>query len=530
MKKYASWLGHILMAGSVLSPFQSFAASQSFEIEGSAPIAGDPASIRYNAIADARRRAVVKMLKEAIGADAAAAVSEDKLQELTSQLTDDHLLIGTGTPANGAYHVSITVNFDRETFRGTLEDLGIRSSMKSNGSGNSDTIVVMIDVDRGLARDLTKPKEVIHEFDSAKGASYSDKSMRASLKKSQNASTNSKNSGFSEKAASAAQAANRHASAQSAATYRAVGVTSSKSASASSRSLASVQKNNVQAETHDVLHYRDIVINQDTTPKADADAADFALGALQSNVEGMGLKVQSANNFTDFFSAHRPSFKELQGTGRVAKFKSYLASQGVKFFLSATMTISDGAVLGNLGAVQCSGTLTGEVTTTSGVGGLGSGSSNKTATAVDASACQNALVARLGADVGEQIGKRVNNYYRDQKVQNAQISENDRAATEAAYAQAQTGADYTVTFVAPPTLNFALQAQIASAMDGIPGVEKMARISAGPQKIIYKLYYKGKADIENAIGMKLLANPAFAKMQPKVDGTDVLICLSACSK
>lgn len=525
----------IALAASVALPHAAYAQSTTINGSGKAAIVGkkpDPNLIMNAALDDAKRDIIIKLLTEAVGFDAARDVSAEIIDALKGEISPEAIRVaGTPSVVGSNYVVSVTASVDREWFRRTIGKYKIRSS--SRRSGARETIVMMVDLTYGVSRDLSQPKEVVTDYSTSKGASYSDTSMAASSEKYKEGSSESYSQGSSARGSSAAAASGYYGSAAARSGYSGSQASRSKSASVSSYSNSEVQKNNVQAEVHDDASFHQQVTNQDSTPQQ--GSAEIAITAVKSTAENFGLDLVPINQFSSqFFGGRAPSWADLQNSARYTPFLGFLKSKGVKFFLGGTLNVVDGPRSGTGRFVTCSGSLAVNVMPTGSVQGLPGATSKATASGVDAAECQNNLVASLGKDAGEQIGNKVQDYWREQSEDAAYAAEDAaqsrQQATQSAYVQGEAGADYTVTFNAPNGLDYAVARQIGQLLPEILGVEKVARLSLSSNQVVYQVLYKAKSEFDGAIMDKMMPLPAFSALKPQeLNGTKLVFCVSGCN-
>lgn len=524
-----------LALASLLPAHVALAQMPTINASGKAPMVGkkpDPTKIMNAALDDAKRDVVIRLLTEAIGFDGARNVSVDRIEALKGEISPEAIrVVGTPAEVNGSYVVNVTANVDREWFRQTMDKYGIKSS--SRRSGAKETIVMMVDLTYGVSRDLSQPKEVVTEFSSSKGASFSDTSVAASSEKYKEGSSQSSAQGSSARGSAAAGASGYYGSAAARSGYIGSQASRNKSASASSYSNSEIQKNNVQAEVHDDVNFRQQVTNQDSTSQQ--GAAEEAITAVKSTAENFGLEMLPINMFSSqFFGGRAPSWADLQNNARFRPLLAFLKSNNVKFFLGGTLNVIDGGRSGTGRFVNCSGSLVVNIMPTGSVQGLPGASAKGTASGLDAGECQNNLVDTLGKDAGEQIGNKVQDYWRKQSEDAAfaadGAAESQQQATQAAYARVEAGADYTVTFNAPGGLDYMVARQVGQMLPEIAGVDRVARISIGTTQVVYQVFYKAKTEFDVAIMDKFLPNSSFAEMRPQeLNGSKLTLCISGCN-
>ena len=530
-------LGAAVCFAALVAPQSVYAQMSTINATGKAAIVGkkpDPNLILNSAMDDARRGVTKKLLIEAIGIEEANKVPLETLDALKEEISPTALrVVGGPTQIGTNYVVDVTAAVDREWFRKTMVKYKIQTS--SRRLGNSATIAMKVDLTYGVSRDLSQPKEVVTEFSSSKGASYSDTSMAASSEKYKDASSDSYKQGSSAGGSAAAGVSGYSGSAAARSGYSGSQASSSKSASASSYSNSEVQKNNVQAEVHDDVNYRNQVVNQDASTQQGAD--EDAITAVGSTASRFGLSVQSTDRLSSkFFGGRAPSWADLRKSPRYDQFLEALSRDNVKFLLGGTLKITDGGPSTTGRFVTCSGSISIMAETTARGKPPINAISNQNATdsGGNAQECENNLVAKLGKLAGEEIGEAVQDYWLQQGEDQSIVADNTAAtnaqATQSAYAQVANGADYTLTFAAPNGLDYMAARQIGQMLQEIPGIEKVARLSLTANEVVYQVFYKAKTELDGAIMDKLLPVQALSAMRPQeLNGTRLTFCVAGCN-
>lgn len=529
-------LGFVLLAAAAV-PQAGFAQASGINASGKAAIVGkkpDPTMLLNLAMDDARRGVTKKLLIEAIGLEEADRVPVAVLDALKEEISPTALrVVGGPTVIGTNYVVDVTASVDREWFRKTMVKYKIQTS--SRRLGNSAVIAMKVDLTYGVSRDLSKPKEVVTEFSSSKGASYSDTSMAASSEQSKEASSDSYKQGSSARGSAAAGASGYYGSSAARAGYSGSQASSSKSASASSYSNSEVQKNNVQAEVHDDVNFSQRVVNQDSSTQQGSDEA--AIAAVGSTAVKFGLTMTNTDRVSSaFFGGRAPSWADLRKSPRFDQFLDTLSRNNIKFLLGGTLNVTDGGLSPTGRFVTCSGKIYVNAYTTARAQPPINAISDHNAsdTGANAQECQDNLVAKLGKLAGEEIGEAVQDYWMQQGEDKTIAAENNAAAsaqeTQSAYAQAQNGADYVLTFGAPSGLDYMAARQIGLMLQEVAGIEKVARLSLTANEVVYQVFYRAKTELDGAIMDKMLPAQGFGNLRPQeVNGTKLKFCVVGCN-
>ena len=186
-------------------------AMQSMSGIGYAEVTADVAAVKAAAEADARRGLVRAMLEDAIGAERAAQIASATIQSLADQIQPTMIMSQSGQREGTRYKWTIQANVDRAWFTTQIRVKGIETTAQRGGAAGR-LIFVMLDHNSGVGRNYNKPQEVITEYDSSKGSSYSDKSISAYSDKEKAAASYSSKSAASARSSAAAGYSNYYGS------------------------------------------------------------------------------------------------------------------------------------------------------------------------------------------------------------------------------------------------------------------------------------------------------------------------------
>ena len=376
---------------------------------GYAEITADGAAVKEAAEADALRGLVRALLEDAIGAERAAQVPAETVQSLADQIQPTMILNQSGRRAGDRYQVSLQANVDPAWFTTQMRIRGIQTSAQNAGASRR-LIFIMLDQNNGVGRDYSKPQEVITEFSSSKGASYSDTSVNAYSDRARAGTSYNAKSGSSARSSAAAGYSDGYSSAAARRSSRASSASSVRSSSAYSRNTSAVQKNDVQAEVHDNVHYRQEIRMQ----KAEAKSvpSDYALSAMSRELVSFGVEFADAGPALNAYFGKRPLWSALRTDPRLAAFQSSLASRQGAFFMGGSLTVQD---TGSDGMFTCTGTLDARVAATSNGHVIASGSANGTASDIDsAERCEAKLAEKLAVRVVKDLGPQIKLYWMEE--------------------------------------------------------------------------------------------------------------------
>ena len=493
--------------------FSSPATALPISGEGRAPISKDLETVRTRAEAEARRDLVVAMLKRSIGADRVGEVNDQQIQALAAQIRSDMIVEREPRRDGQTYIVKLTADIDQSWFMGLLGDEGIQSA-SMRASADRQLIFVMLDQLNGAGRDFSLPQEVNIEYDRSTGGSFSDKSIVASSDKSREANSSRSAGAYRSSASGAAGISTVNGSAASRFRGNAAGAQSSRNSSASSSSSAFVSKTNVQAEVHDNERYRERIVYQSP---AQNSPAGYALTALTGVLQDYGVAMADPNQaLSSFFAGQAPTFGVLKQSARFSPFLSSLAQRNAPFFMGGTMSVQDAGRDPATGLALCTGTLDAIAFATSDSQMIAQGAATASATGQTYEECGGKLANTLARGAADQVGPRVQRYWRSRA----------SAVANAGQDTSQT-ADYALVLRAN-ALDMAMQADILDALQGTPGVISQNFVSQQTNEMRFQVRYAGAVPLQLALFQKLRTRPGFQGMKSSVNGRSVLLCLSGC--
>lgn len=504
-------------------------SDQPIPADGRAPMVGknpNRDAVMNAALDDARTKVVKSLLNSTLGLTQAGKVTPEQLQFLKEQISPSAIHIdGIPRVVNGELVISVIANIDRNWFRDQIRAADIDTS--ADQAEEVATVVMMIDFTEGTTRDLNAPSSVVTDYSSSKGASYSDQSIAASSEKSKEASSERSAEGTSVRGSAAAAASGYYGAAAARSGYSGSAASMSKSASASSYSNAQVQKNNVQAEVHDDVNFHQAVANKDSTPVFNDEQE--AITSVSQVAQKYGVGFTPINRFSStFFGGRAPKWATLKDDFRFNRFLEYLNSQKVNFFASGTLNVVQLGASDSGNYVRCSGTLNVQIVPTKGLGNLPAAAPpGDTANGISAEDCRAKLVTKLSVQAGEELGTKIQEYWRKVSKKAAAA---DAVKEQQKYALTEAGADYTLSFSSGAGLDYMAARQIGQLLPTIPGVDKVARQSLTDKQVVYLVHYQGKDEVDGLIMDKLMSVQALANFRPaKVNGTSLDFCSGSCN-
>lgn len=242
------------------------------------------------------------------------------------------------------------------------------------------------------------------QYSTAKGGSYSDRSISASSAKASSASSASTSSGSTARASAAAARSGRGSSAAARSSARSSSAERYRSASASSSSASAISKNDVQYETHDDVSYGQTVYAQtggDAGLAASEALSVVSSGFLQAQVDVTYPEMILA----EYFNGDLPSFATVRKHPRFAEITKSLASQNVGHIVGVTLTTRGSG--GMVSSYGCQGTLNAVLLSTNGKVPTVNFSISGIAKGQNLEDCQRSLATSLSDQLAAKVSQQL---------------------------------------------------------------------------------------------------------------------------
>jgi hypothetical protein len=505
-----------LVSTLALATLASSAVAQSPVIsgEGEAAITKDIESVRAVAEENAREDIVRNLARQAIGSERLGELSPDLIQRLAHQIRSEMIVDRSTERVGKTFKVTLSARVDPAWFHGLLQTENVMSSAEAS-QGDRQLIFVMIDENKGVAADYSKPAEIVTEYDHSQGASFRDKSVSAASEKDHSGHTFNGATASRVSVAGAAGYSDGYGSAAVRQSGAAASATTVRSASASSHSAASIDKTDVAAAEHDDTHFHQRITYQ-TAVKTGASNA--ARAGLTDALSSYGVSVANSDaELASYFNGRPPTYGSLLTSVQFKPFLTSLSQRHIApFYMGGTLTVRYGARDPATGQATCSGELAATAFDTNSQQQIAEANPNATAMGQDPDNCAAKLSQSLAHLAADHMGPQIQNYWR------TQLRSTARAA-----AVASGPANYTLT-VKAASLTMAMQADLLDALSATPGVEKQVFLGQSANQVSFQVRYSGSLPLQMALFQQLRNKPGFAQMQPTSDGNSVVLCLSAC--
>lgn len=503
------------------------AQSQTINGVGEAPITRDAESVRAAAEQNAKQDLIRALARQTIGAERLNELSPDMVARLAHQISTEMIVDRSAERIGQSYKITLSARIDPAWFMKQLDDEGVQSSSDA-AQADMQPIFVMIDENTGPARDLGKPAEIVTEYDHSVGSDYRDKSVAAYSDKDRAASAHSAAAAnsFSGAASSrdrgsagysdASGSAGYSGSSSSSSAVRASSAYAERGGSAYSHSEAAISKTDVAASDHDDTHYFQQVVYQTSSTTGPAKAARTGVGAALMRY---GVTMATSDlELATFFHGAPPTYSNLKASTGFEPFVTYLSRKNVApFFMGGTLTERDNGRDVATGRAACTGDFEATAFATGDSRQIAASAPHGVATGESFEDCEANLSQNLALQAAAEMGPQIQGYWRRQMRRQVQ-----------AVSVASGSADYTLTLRAT-TMTMDMQADLMDALGSMPGVEKQAFLGQNGNQVSFQVRYSGSVPLQMALYQKLRSHPAFAQMQPTVQGQSVTLCLSGCA-
>ena len=450
---------------------------------------------------------------------------------------------------------------DDKEFRTLISDAGIASNTATT---RSFAILAVMDEFLTTKKDLRAPLEELTEFHAEKGKSFKDKSInakssnsaaassassatsidaRASTSVDAKASSSGKASGSyssnldaSGKASAAGAARDSGGSASfgasregkvsasenaqfsgersSSGSYKGSSAESLKASSAASASSASSQSasavsaKNVASEEHDNVSYKKLVKYQPQNKGPEKTSQTY--NALMGQLQDYDLRVVDNDMFRSKYFKSKPiTIEQMQNSEELSKYVSFAKKDAnADFFMVGTSIIIDQGMNSNTGEQECTGVATVKTYSTVNAESIASETISEAAAGRNLDECAGNLAKKLALVGGPIIGSKVQEYWKRRNTY---------------------GREFVLTLTGQ-TLPLMVKTIFTKTLKGVPGVEGNVQRAATDKEMQIVVTYKGTDPLDQAVFEALSSNPAFASLDSKTDGNQILLCMGPCPK
>jgi hypothetical protein len=480
---------------SLLLVLASPARGKELEVRGRATVsaAGDPLAVRAAGEREARRRAIVIAIEKILGPDAARDPRvANKVEAIDEQVPDDRVVDKKTARVGDAFEVTVTLVLDDKEFRALMSNAGIAAG---GSTARSYAILAVIDEFLTTATDLKAPLEELEEYSREKGGQRSQRS----------ASSTASASSSADSAAGATVVGGRRSSGS--AEVVVAGMHAAKAASRSSSSSASTESARLDEENHDDIRYKRLIRYQPRNVAPEKVSQTYA--AFVGQLQDYDLRVLDNELFRAQFLKDKPlTLEQLQASGELARYVAAAkAEANADFFMVGTAIIVDAGRNVNTGETECTGVVTVRTYSTTTGESVASETFSEASCGRNVDECSGNLARKLGSVGGPVLGAKLHEYWK-------------RRSTY--------GRELTLTLKGK-SLPLMVRAAFGRAVKAVPGVEHDVQRACGDTLCQVVVTYKGSEPIEQALANALSANTAFAALDARTDGPNVLLCMGPCT-
>jgi hypothetical protein len=490
------------------------AKAKELEVHARASVsaAGDPGAVRAMATREARRRAVVTAIEKVLGPDAAVdpRVSA-KIDAIVAQIPDDRFVEATGTRVGASYEMAITLVLDDKDFRTLLSDAGVAVH---TATARSHAILAVMDEFLATPRDLRAPLEELEEFNASKGASYEEKNASRSASAASSSRAEASMTTVDATASSRARLdakrggndpANLSGRASADMNVKAAQASASATTRASSSSASA--SSSVAASAHDDVHYRKLIRYQPQNAGPEKTSQTYA--ALMGQLQDYDLRVLDNELFRSQYFKDTPlTLDQLQNGAELAKYVKFArADAAADFFMVGTSVLVDAGKNPNTGDMECTGIVTVRTYATSDGESIASETFSEASSGRNTNECSANLARKLGQISGPVVGARIQEYWKRRSTYGREMLLTLKGAS----------------------LPLMVRTGFARSLKTVPGVEGSTQRACSDKECQFVVTYKGSDPLDQAVAVALSENPAFASLDSRLDGTNVVLCMGPCA-
>ncbi len=490
----------------------------------------DPQTVRSQALAEAKRKAIVTAIERVLGPDACKDPRvASKVPAIAEQVPDDRIIDQKGARAGDAYELTITLVVDDKAFRTLLSDAGVAVN---TATARASSILAVMDEFITSPRDVKAPLEELEFFSSSKGESSHDRSRYSTASTSASAESRSRQAAVDAQVSSRLSGSERHdrsldasgsgsggraavkagdrgsSSVEASTTGSLKGTESTASARTSSSSATASARLDQASENHDDQVYVKLKKFQ---PQGGApEKTSQALNAFVGQLQDYDLRVLDNDLFkSKYFKSQPITIEQLQSSEALSKYVTFArADANADFFMVGTSIIIDQGRNPNTGGQECTGVVTLKTYATIDAESIASETFSEASAGLNLNDCAAAVGKKLAAVGGPIIGAKIQDYWK----------------RRVAY-----GREYVLTLVGKG-MTLGVRSAFARAVKAVPGVEGDVQRAASDKRIQIVVTYKGGDPLDQAVAEALSANPAFAALDGKTEGNQVVLCMGPCAE
>lgn len=458
---------------------------------GAAPLEPkNPMLARAQAIRAAQRNAVVNAMGKVLGPGAtkdprvAGRIDDVALQIPSTAFGNPQ----SAPPVGNVYEVTVTLVLDDKTFRTLLSDQGIAVN---TSTARASSILAVMDEFLTTPRDVHAPLEELVTWRRDVGATFQDNS-------SASASSRSSDS-VSVRGDASLTAAGSGANVEASQSLR--GRAASQSSSSSEVVMA------VAAEKHDVEEYEKLVKYQ--PQGGQPEKTSQAYNALMAELQDYDLRVLDNDQFKSRYFKDQPlTIEQLQNGEQLSRYVRFARTEAnADFFMVGTSIVIDSGKNPNTGDLECTGVVTVKTYSTLDGESIASETISEASVGRNLNECAANVAKKLASIGGPVLGARVQEYWKRRETYGREA----------------------VLTLKGANLPLMVRTAFARSLKAVPGVENSTQRTCNAQTCQFVVTYKGADPLDQAVAMTLAENPAFATLDSRTDGNDVVLCMGPCA-
>jgi hypothetical protein len=201
------------------------------------------------------------------------------------------------------------------------------------------------------------------------------------------------------------------------------------------------------------------------------------------------------------------TIEQMQNGEALSRYVTYAKSEAnADFFLVGNSIIIDSGRNPNTGDSQCTGVVTVKTYSTVDGEAIASETFAEAAAGLNINDCAATVAQKVARNGGPILGARVHDYWKRRQTY---------------------GREYVLTLTGVP-LTLTMKMIFTKALKALPGIENDTQRASGPNRLQFVVTYKGSDPLDQALAMNLSGNQAFASLDSRTDGNQILLCMGPC--
>ena len=178
------------------------------------------------------------------------------------------------------------------------------------------------------------------------------------------------------------------------------------------------------------------------------------------------------------------------------------------YLMIGSSVIYDLGIDKSSGQQACTGVASTKTFSTNTGEDIGSATESESSVGMSSDDCRARLAVKLSGSLGEQVGKRIQEFVKKRSMY---------------------GAQYVIRLTGD-NLSLMTRTTFSRALKTVPGLEGATQRQAAAGQVEIVATYKGSDPLDQAVATALDGSPQFANLDSAVDGNVITLCMNGCSK